>query len=61
LNVAGFYDQLFALLDHMVEARLLRATNRDIVLSATDPEELLRKMEQFHHRVVPKWMDNWQT
>jgi len=61
LNVAGFYDYLFALLDHMVEARLLRETNRDIVLSATDPEELLKKMGQFHHRVVPKWMDNWQT
>lgn len=61
LNVAGFYDPLFDLLDHMVEVKLLRETNRDLVLSSDDPEELLLKMEQFHHRVVPKWMDNWQT
>jgi hypothetical protein len=61
LNVAGFYDHLFGLLDHMVEAKLLKPVNRDLVLTASHPPELLDKMEQFKHRIVPKWMDNWQT
>ncbi len=47
LNVGGFYDHLFAQMDVMVEHRLLKPNNRDLVINAAEPVELLQKMMAF--------------
>ncbi|MGX5689578.1 LOG family protein [Arcticibacter tournemirensis] len=47
LNVAGFYDHLFAQMDVMVEQRFLKPSNRALVFNEGNPEELVAKMTKF--------------
>ncbi len=51
LNIAGFYDNLFAQMDVMVKQRYLKQTNRDLVFNEHEPEILLNKM--MHFSAVP--------
>jgi hypothetical protein len=46
LNVLGYFDPLLALLDRAVSERFLRPDQRQLLLSAAEPEELLRLLEQ---------------
>src|SRR6201995_4835061 len=57
LNVAGYWQPLLALLDHMVAERLLRAEHRDTLLVSTDSEDLLRQLEGYRHSANDKWLD----
>jgi uncharacterized protein (TIGR00730 family) len=41
LDVAGYWQPLLAMLDHMVDERLLRAEHRAMLLVDTEPEPLL--------------------
>ena len=47
LNVDGFYDPLFALMEMMVKSRFLKPANRDLVFNETDAEILINKMDNF--------------
>jgi len=47
LNVNGFYDFLLKQMDVMVEQRFLKPVNRQLVLTSTDPIELVSLMENF--------------
>ena len=47
LNVGGFYDHLFAQMDVMVEHKLLKPANRDLVFNESDAETLVTKMQHF--------------
>jgi uncharacterized protein (TIGR00730 family) len=47
LNIGGYYDNLFAQMDVMVEQRYLKQANRDLVLNEHDPELLIAKMTNF--------------
>jgi len=47
LNVNGFYDHLFAQMDVMVEHKLLKPANRDLVFNESDAEALVTKMQHF--------------
>lgn len=47
LNVGGFYDHLFAQMDVMVQHRLLKPNNRDLVINSSDPVDLVEKMMSF--------------
>lgn len=47
LNIGGYYDNLFAQMDVMVEQRYLKQANRDLVFNEQDPELLLEKMMNF--------------
>lgn len=44
LNVGGYYDPLLRMLDSMVEQEYLPSSNRSILIEASDPESLVRKM-----------------
>jgi uncharacterized protein (TIGR00730 family) len=46
LNVNGYYDYLLKQMDVMVEQRFLKAANRQLVITSTDPIELVNLMEQ---------------
>ncbi|XP_028790067.1 cytokinin riboside 5'-monophosphate phosphoribohydrolase LOG8-like [Neltuma alba] len=66
LNVDGYYDCLLALFDKGVEEGFIKPAARNIVISATTPEELLRKMEEYtpvHEQVAPheSWSKNEST
>ena len=55
LNVGGFYDHLFAQMDVMVEHRLLKPQNRQLVINAADPLTLLKEMNNFSAAPDPVW------
>ena len=55
LNVNGYYDLLLKQLDVMVEQRFLKPVNRELVLSATDPIELVDLMNDFKVKTDEVW------
>ena len=57
LDVAGYWQPLLAMLDHMVAERLLRAEHRDTLLVSDSAPELLDALEGYEHRATDKWLD----
>jgi uncharacterized protein (TIGR00730 family) len=57
LNVDGFFDPLFDLLDHMVARRFLRDEHRRQLLSAETPEAILEAVLAHESVNIDKWMD----
>jgi uncharacterized protein (TIGR00730 family) len=60
LDVAGFYEPMLAFLDRTVDAGFLRPDHRNLVLSDTDPAELLDRLAAWQPLDVPKWLDEEQ-
>ncbi len=56
LDVAGYWQPLLAMLDHMVAERLLRSEHRETLLVDTDPAALLDTLAAYRHQAVDKWM-----
>ena len=57
LDVAGYWQPLLAMLDHMVAERLLRAEHRATLLVSTDAEALLNELAAYRHQATDKWLD----
>lgn len=57
LNINGYYDELLALIDLMVNKQLLKPINRSMVLVADNINDLLDQMNQYKAPDVPKWID----
>lgn len=55
LNIDGFYDSLLAQMDVMVEQRYLKPTNRELVITSTDPIELIDLMEKINIKPDEVW------
>lgn len=61
LNINGFYDDLINLLENMVRRGFLSIDNYNLLLVDSDPEQLLKKMEEFKRPDVPKWLNEDRT
>lgn len=61
LNVAAYWDQLLAFIDQMVSERFLRQEQRDALLVADSPAELLALMADYQPPVLEKWLDRSRT
>jgi uncharacterized protein (TIGR00730 family) len=61
LNVAGYYDPLLAVFDHMVDRGFLSASNRALVLVDSEPDKLLRRLDLYRPPETPKWIDRSET
>ena len=57
LNVAGFYDPLLAVFDHMTESGFVSDEHRKLVLVEKNPEKLLRAFESHQPPETVKWID----
>ena len=57
LDVAGYWQPLLAMLDHMVAERLLRSEHRNTLLVSTDASVLLDQLAGYEHRAIDKWLD----
>lgn len=57
LDVAGYWQPLLALLDHMVAERLLRAEHRQTLLVSADAADLLDQLASYRHEASDKWLD----
>ena len=55
LNTNGYYDMLLLQLDVMVEQQFLKPMNRELVLSSTDPIELVDMMSKFNIQMDENW------
>ena len=58
LNIAGFYDGLLAFLDHTVAQGFIRPQHRAMLLTGTEPAELLPRMRAFTAPPMPKWIES---
>jgi uncharacterized protein (TIGR00730 family) len=56
LNVNGFYDPLLRLVDHAIEERFIKASQRQILIVESETNALLHRMEHQHVPVEPKWI-----
>lgn len=56
LNIDGYYDQLLGFLDHCVAEGLLRAPNREKILSETNTEALLERFAAYEPAESEKWL-----
>jgi uncharacterized protein (TIGR00730 family) len=57
LNVNGYYDNLIAQLDKMVEEGFLSTNNRRLLIVDAKVEGLIAKMKSFDVKTEEKWMD----
>lgn len=57
LNVDGFFDPLLAFIDHSIREEFVKAKHRALLLTATEPEQLLTQLVAYRH-VEPsaKWI-----
>jgi uncharacterized protein (TIGR00730 family) len=56
LNVAGFFDPLLLWADHMLAEGFLKPKHRDLLLTATEAEELLDRLASYR---PPEGLDRW--
>ena len=56
LNTNGFYDQILAAVDRMVEEGFLKDLNRDMLLVSEHVEELLEIIKDYSPPLVRKWI-----
>lgn len=56
LNIAGYYDKLFAFLDHQSDERFMRRIHRDMLLVEDEPDRLLDGFAAYTAPVVEKWI-----
>ena len=61
LNLAGYYDPLVALFDHMVAKGFLSEGYRATVLVETEPEPLLDAFAHYSPPDAVKWIDKEET
>jgi len=58
LNVEGFWNGLLEFFDHAVQERFVHPQNRDLVLVASTPEEMLDNLDAWSPPAhVEKWLD----
>lgn len=57
LNVDGFYNELLAIADTMVTKGFLKQSNRDMLITSDNIEELLQRMEAYRAPETSKWIN----
>ena len=61
LNINGFYDQLIKMIETMVRKGFLSMENYKLLLVDSNPEFLLKKMEELKTPQLPKWLNSDRT
>ena len=57
LNVEGYYDGLLAFLVHALQQDFLRPTHFEIIVSSSDPQDLVQRVLRWQPPAVIKWID----
>lgn len=61
LNIEGYYDKLLQLFDHALAEQFLKPVHRQMVISDSCPESLVRRLLEYESPQVEKWIDLEQT
>ncbi|UYZ82815.1 TIGR00730 family Rossman fold protein [Entomomonas sp. E2T0] len=57
LNINGFYDKLTDFLDSVIAAQFMKPEHRQLLISESDPKQLLEKMHNYQAPTVSKWFN----
>lgn len=57
LNIDGFWDHLLSWFDRCVDDVVLKEKNRELVITATTPEEMLERLRTHDVTVETKWTE----
>lgn len=55
-NINGYYDALLAQMERMIADGFLKKQYREMLISSSNIETLIRTMEQYRHPEVEKWI-----
>lgn len=61
LNTNGFYNELIALAQHMVDKGFLKEINQQMLLWSADIQDLLNQMRNYQPPAVGKWITQETT
>jgi uncharacterized protein (TIGR00730 family) len=61
LNVAGYYDPLLAVFDHMVARDFLSDKHRGMFVVERYPERLLESFANYEPSTITKWIDETEV
>jgi len=61
VDIDGYYERLFDLIDGAVEAGLMKGVNRDILARVDSVADVLPAIETYSRQSVPKWLDADET
>lgn len=61
LNVAGYYDQLNAFLEHAMDEAFVKPDYRPMIMVEEDPATLLSRFQSYQAPVVKKWIGEDET
>lgn len=61
LNIAGYYDPLIRFLDGSVSEGFVRREHREMILTSSDPAELLAAMRRYRSPPIEKWITREQS
>ncbi|MBA2117784.1 LOG family protein YvdD [Planctomycetes bacterium FF15] len=61
LNVEGFFDPLLAMLDQAADQQFMSPENRSLLLTASEPSEVLQQLIDAHPHENPRWIDRSET
>ena len=61
LNINGFYNDLIKMLETMVRKGFLSMENYNLLLVDSNPNKLLKKMQEFKTPQIPKWLNSDRT
>ncbi len=61
LNVHGYFDGLFAFLEHAVEEQFVKPEYRPMLIMEDSPEDLLERFDRYRAPQVRKWLTPSQT
>jgi hypothetical protein len=57
LDVDGFFNPLFEIIERAVEDRFMRIEHAQIVRRSNDPAQLIAQLQDYRPVVVDKWLD----
>ncbi|EDP96164.1 TIGR00730 family Rossman fold protein [Kordia algicida OT-1] len=58
LNSNGYYDELIAMMQTMMQKGLLKEQNFELLIIEKDIQKLLERMRNFVPKTTPKWITN---
>jgi uncharacterized protein (TIGR00730 family) len=61
LNVASYYDQLFAFLENAIEQQFVKEEYRPMIIMENAPDTLLDRFEKYRAPKVKKWIGPEET
>jgi uncharacterized protein (TIGR00730 family) len=61
LNIAGYFDKLLEFLQHCVSEQFVKPAHGEMLLAASDPQQLLRQFFDYQAPLVTKWIDQKQS